>query len=337
MAHNRFQQLDDNVMLENIVKQQNRVVVQESNKKTSPKVRKKKIAPQKNKIGKVIFKNKDEKNVDLYNIYKGYPIFLCLSGPSLARFDLPKIREAKAMSFGVNNSWSVWRPDFWTHADGPEKFLRSRWLDPTITKFVPSPLRNGKLRTKLPSGEFEETKETPGNCPGVFYYPRNLHFHHETFLTESSVNWGCSGKERCSVGMKGARSCMLAALRLCYILGFRKIYLLGADFEMKMGEQNYAFEQDRHKGSVNGNNGTYNTLKKRFKACQPLFKEKKLEIYNCNLESKLDVFPFKTFDEAIMECRNFIPHSEDTLGWYDKEDQDLKKHHRDGKMRKKNG
>ena len=329
-----FQQLDDGLMLEKISRL-NAVKVKQKEKEKPAKPVKKKIVS-KTKIGKVPFKNKDEKLTDLYNVYKGYPIFLCLSGPSLATFDLPKIREAKTMSFGVNNSWSVWRPDFWTHADGPEKFLRSRWMDPSIIKFVPAPLRNGKLRTKLPSGEFEETKETPGDCPGIFYYTRNLYFNHQTYLTENSVNWGCGGKDRCSLGLKGARSCMLAAIRICYILGFRTIYLLGADFNMEEGKQNYAFKQHRHKGSVKGNNGTYNVLKKRFKACLPLFEKKGLKIFNCNLESKLNVFPFKSFDEAINDCKTFIPPSEDTFGWYDKEDQDVKKFHKDGRMRKKN-
>ena len=325
-----YHQRNEAMMLAKIAEQQAIEAKKPKPKKTQKKTR------SKNKTGRVKFKNQNQKNVDLYDLYKGYPLFLCLSGPSLATFELQKIKEVKALSFGVNNSWSVWRPDFWTHADGPEKFLRSRWKDPSIMKFVPAPLRNGKLRTKDPKGEFVELDETPQNCPGVVYYPRNLYFHHETYLDESSVNWGCGGKDRCSVGIKGARSCMLAALRLSYILGFRKIYLLGADFNMEEGQQNYAFKQHRHKGSIRGNNGTYKALRKRFKAMLPLFKEKGLKIYNCNLNSKLDVFPFITFEKAIEECRNFVPPSEDTMGWYDKEDEDVKRH-KDGRMRKKNG
>jgi len=267
--------------------------------------------------------------VHLENAFYGYPVFLILSGPSLNDLDLSLLDKCKAFSFGVNNSWSIYRPTFWTCMDGPDKFISAGWKDPRIMKIIPDKKQSQNLRTKI-NGKFIDLKTTTSECPNVFYFKRNLEFDPTTFLTESTVNWGQDGKSQDLLGIKGCRSVMLAAIRLSYYLGFRTINLLGCDFRMKENEQNYAFQQERVPSSVTGNNTTYNGLEKRFKALEPHFKQHGLNVFNCNPNSCLKAFPYKPYERAIDEFKSMLFESEDTSGWYDKENK-IKTVRRNGK------
>tara|TARA_R100000664_G_C2728487_1_gene119725 strand:- start:203 stop:1141 length:939 start_codon:yes stop_codon:yes gene_type:complete len=277
----------------------------------------------KKKNGDLFFFSKStlENKIDLKDQFLGLPIFLILSGPSLVKNkkvsqSLEDIKSLGAFSLGVNNSWSIFKPTFWTCADGPNKFLSSGWLDPRIIKFVPKGKEDQKIRKKE-NGKFIDTPIRTRDCPNVLFYPRNTDFDSEFFLTEGSVNWGQTSKRPCSVGYRGSRSVMLSAIRLCYHLGFRSIYLLGCDFQMKRGQQNYAFKQERSKSSVNGNNRTYDILNDRFDALKPIFEKKALSVYNCNPESGLKSFPYADPLQGIEQFKKFIPPKEDTYGWYD--------------------
>jgi hypothetical protein len=257
--------------------------------------------------------------VQIKNLFEGETIFLILSGPSLCDYDLGRLDHCGAFSFGVNNSWSIYRPTFWTCADGPDKFLSGGWKDPRIMKLVPNRKQKDKLRTKE-GGKFVDLPITTSDCPNVLYYPRNLEFDPTTFLTEASVNWGQTSKSKDLLGVNGCRSVMLAAVRLSYYLGFRRIYLLGCDFKMETNTRyNYAFPQARWPSAVQGNNGTYKGLNKRFKALLPHFEQHGLKVFNCYKDSGLTAFPYRPFEKAVDEFENSIPEMEDTLGWYDKE------------------
>tara|TARA_R100000700_G_scaffold41062_1_gene59395 strand:- start:2065 stop:3021 length:957 start_codon:yes stop_codon:yes gene_type:complete len=268
------------------------------------------------KAGELLVKRSDATTVNMKDQFAGMPIFLVLSGPSLRTHNLSLIHEEGAFSFGVNNSWSVHRPTFWTCADPPKKFLSQGWLDPRILKFVPQGKEHNKIRKKI-DGKFHSSSITTKDCPNVVYYPRNTDFDHQFFLSEPTVNWGNMGGVKDSLGLKGGRSVMLAAIRLSFYLGFRSIYLLGCDFKMEEGAQNYAFKQERTKGAVNGNNSTYNALIKRFEALKPLFDRRGLSVYNCNKESKLKIFPFRSLEDGIQDFKEHLPDIEDTTEWYE--------------------
>jgi len=265
-------------------------------------------------------------NMDLQDSYKGIPgaqetpVFLILSGPSLNKIDLGAVADSGITTLGVNNSWSVFVPDIWTCVDPPRKFLYSGWADPSIMKLIPERLSRLTLRRKI-GEKFTDLDLTPRDCANTFFYPRNSEFDHETFLRESSINWGQSGKTMDSLGFKGGRSVMLAAIKLAYVLGFRRIYLLGCDFQMKAFEPNYAFKQDRTQSSVKGNNRSYKIMQKRFEALKPHFEYNGLTIMNCNPDSDLGVFKYVSVEEAIEyeESRRVL--GETTGGWYDGEEK----------------
>jgi hypothetical protein len=129
----------------------------------------------------------------------------------------------------------------------------------------------------------------------------------------------------------------MAAVRIMYLLGIRKLFLLGVDFKMNK-DYHYHFEQSRHTGSVNGNNSTYKSMMKWFGEMQEQFLSLGFKVYNCNPDSALTVFPYKPFDKAIdIALKGFpVVDNERTDGMYtqqkDKENKEkLEKAKRDCK------
>ena len=265
------------------------------------------------------------KKIDLQGLYSGIqsfqetPLFLILSGPSLNNLDLGAVADSGIHTMGVNNSWSVFAPDFWTCVDPPRKFLYSGWADPSIMKLVPERLSSMKLRRKVEE-EFVDLDVTPKDCANTFFYPRNSEFDHSTFLRESSINWGQSGKSIDSLGFRGGRSVMMAAMKLAFVLGFRRVYLLGCDFKMAPFEKNYAFDQERTKPSVRGNNRSYEIMRKRFEALKPEFDYNGFSVMNCNPDSNLEAFEYISLKDALSYEESKTVLGESTLGWYDGEE-----------------
>lgn len=301
---------------------------------------------------KTLFSDRHGQPAYLEGMYAGAPAFLVCSGPSLLQNDVERLRLPGVLSMGVNNSPTshakacgdalrAWRPQLWTMTDDVASFVRSIYLDPKIIKFLPE----GKTGHALfNSDTWAFTEEKVKDCPGVFFYRRNNLFRPEHYLAEETVNWGnhedicfcgwrrppkVDGKqkvktcEKCKRGFGefgGGRSVMLAAVRILYALGVRTIFLLGCDFKMELGRANYAFEQDRHKGSVTGNNKTYQLLDMRFKALAPHFDKAGLKVYNCFEHSGLRAFAYVPFAEALDFCLKGFPDvaKERTAGLYDR-------------------
>lgn len=118
--------------------------------------------------------------------------------------------------------------------------------------------------------------------------------------------------------MWGCRSVMLVAIRILYDLGFKRVYLLGADFKMVQGEENYNFKQDRSNQSIKNNNNSYRRLNIRFDKLRPIMEDGGMLVYNCNPNSGLKSFEFKRFGDAIKEALSHIPIEENTNGLYDR-------------------
>lgn len=255
-------------------------------------------------------------SVSLQNWYAKRTVFLTLSGPSLATFDLAQLNQRGIVTFGVNNSWSVHRPTLWTCVDPPGRFLDIGWKDPGIIKLVPLYHRNRRLRVKEPDGRFRQSQFFVRDMPAVFFYARSTRFDPDTFFSEPEINWGNPPDQADSLGIKGGRSVMLAALRLIHYLGFRVVFLLGADFKMNTdAAQNYAFAQGRTKHAVDHNNRLYESLDRRFSELRKRFND--FWVFNCTPDSGLRAFPYYPFDKAVAYARAECGKTIDTVGWYD--------------------
>lgn len=239
-------------------------------------------------------------NVSLDGMYKGSTGFLVGSGPSLLKEKYNMLKMPGVLTFGMNNSAKLVRPNMWTCVDDPCRFLYSVWTDPTIMKFVPqasfqkpiwdSTFKDGKQ-------QWQETKLKVGDCPNIYGYRRNEKFHAPRFFTENTINWGCHKQ------YGGCRSVMLASIRIMFLLGIRKIYMVGVD--LKMDEENkYSFDEGRTKGAIKNNTNTYNRmLKEYFPGIAKEAEKWGLQIICCNKDSDLcKVFPHVSFDDAIKDA-----------------------------------
>ena len=251
-----------------------------------------------------LFFNRWGRNTWLEGTFTGGSVFLLCGGPSLAKLDLKALTQPGIVTFGINNSPATVRPQLWIEVDNPGNFLLSIWLDPRIMKFVPICHTTKHI---FDNQAWADSKLTVGDCQNVHYYRRNERFDHTQFLWEDTVNWGCEGKHTGTAGIKGCRSVMLAAVRLCFALGFKTCFLLGADFRMAEGEKNYAWEQGRSKQSVKNNNNTYAALNKRFGLLRPLMEKAGFYVYNCNDESGLTAFDYMPFRKAVRHAQKGLP------------------------------
>ncbi len=157
-----------------------------------------------------------------------------------------------------------------------------------------------------------------GDCPNVFGYQRNEKFHAPRYLKEETINWGNHKR------YGGGRSVMLASLRILYLLGFRKVYLVGVDFEMT-DEKRYHFDEGRTEASIKGNMSTYSKMVQWFTELKPLFDKEGFIVKNCNPNSGLRAFPFTTVEEAVGEATFHLGDvdQERTRGMYSKYDDKM--------------
>ena len=84
------------------------------------------------------------------------------------------------------------------------------------------------------------------------------------------------------------------AINLAAKLGAKKIYLLGYDMNSEGNNTHWhSGYESRHNHSI------YNKMMRYFESLPAELKKHGIEVYNANPQSKLDVFPKCTIDEAI--------------------------------------
>ncbi len=260
---------------------------------------------------KIMFITSNHNRIDIRNHFSDQSIFIICNGPSLVNngYDLSLLKQPGVMTFGMNNGPKTIRSDLWTCVDDPQRFIKSIWLDPKIMKFVPFTFMNTML---FDSDKWEVTNIRVKKCPNVLFYTRNEKFDKKTFMFEPGFNWGNSKQNG------GCRSVMLPALKICYILGFKKIYLMGVDFDMS-SEYKYHFPEQRANGAIKNNLNTYDRLKNEYLPfINDEFGKCGIKIFNCNKSSKLDIFPYCDYNDAINECTGKLGDiaNERTWGMY---------------------
>lgn len=302
------------------------------------------------------FFSREMASVNLVGQYRGGTAFLIAGGPSFANVRQKYLRRSGIWTMTINNAVKSFRGNAAIVVDDPHRFTYSLWADPKIQKFVPTALFESQLwdnRLIYENGKekqlWQPTGIKVGDCPNVIGYRRNEKFMANRYLHEDTINWGnhentclCGKGERkergdtCpACGQKnqfGGRSVFLAALRVLYLLGFRTVYLMGVDFEMSETKK-YHFDEGRTPGAIKGNMSTYDKLIKWFGELQPLFLKEGFKVYNCNPDSRLKVFPFINYKEALDKVHGEIGNTdaERTLGLYSKYEEKMAGFIADGK------
>jgi hypothetical protein len=246
------------------------------------------------------------------NKFEGESAFLICSGPSFSKLDKTLLKKPGILTAGVNNSVFSFRPNLWFSADPTANFLKSIWLDPTISKYVPLTHIDEKIFNSE-TNEFLDKKVA--DCPNMNFFNLSVGFDPATYFKQSTICWGNNADQG------GKRSVMLIAIRVLHYLGIKNIYLLGCDFKMDR-ENPYHFQQYRHASSIKSNMSTYEVLKSRFESLKPYMDADNFHIYNCNPESDLKVFPYIPYEDAISKATpKYFPvdvTKEPTDGLYDR-------------------
>jgi len=229
-------------------------------------------------------------------------------------------------SLSVNNKagHTQYRPQAFVYSDDSFKFSHSIWYDPAIMKFCPLPKWNGyraKLKRKDPStGKFYPAG-TVLDCPNVWAFSRRSWMESDdSFFTEPTAAWGNhqEGVER--TGNEKTVCTMLIAIRLLYYLGARTIFLVGVDFDMQPGRE-YSFNQDKEsEGASDSNNRQYRIVNDLLTEMQVggTFDKFGLTIYNCNPNSGLQAFSYKSFEQCLDASRGYVEKIPSLSHWYEK-------------------
>lgn len=262
----------------------------------------------------------DGRTTHLKGSFSGQCAFLVGGGPSLRNVDLTPLNGRGIFTMAMNNAWCLLRPNAWVAVDPPEKFHSAGWADPAILKFVPGTYAQAHTRRR--EGDAFARWMPVRSHPNVVFFRRTNGFDPSTFFTEESAQWGTLKGTTDALGLTQNRTVMLAALKILHWMGFSSVFLLGVDFNMPISGSPYAFDEDKDAGGRRHNNSLYAVTTKRLAALKRWGDTHgaRWPIYNCNPDSALRLYPFRSLSDAIDTATTHTRREGDTLGWYAKEE-----------------
>ncbi|MCA9114181.1 MAG: hypothetical protein KDA79_03795 [Planctomycetaceae bacterium] len=142
----------------------------------------------------------------------GSACWLVGGGPSLGQLPHAEIAASPIPKLCVNLAGSrLFRPDLWTSYDPSTRFHRTVYLDPRILKFV----HERRALDLVPGTTYKVC-----DCPSTVFFPRDVRRGYADFLSPAHTaiaDWSDS---------------LIQAIDIAYRLGFRTIYLAGADMQI---------------------------------------------------------------------------------------------------------
>jgi hypothetical protein len=252
--------------------------------------------------------------IDLQDQWSPRPGFLVCGGPSLNDIDLDCLRERGVMSLGVNNAAAYACTSAMVFGDPQWKFHSSVFFDPKCMVFAPNAKLFRHVRMQdSDTGEYYFSKHRLMDCPNVYGLCRSGQFDPSTFFTDWFAHWGKGGKS--STNREFSRlATMLLGIRILHYLGCRKIYMIGVDFWMTR-EQPYAWGGNRTSG-----NRIWWKIDKMLQGVKDMCGNAGLQIFNCNPDTKSEVFPHCPYSDAIADATApFGPEPYDLSHWYENE------------------
>lgn len=254
-----------------------------------------------------VFLRHNYSNVNLFNIFNNETVFLLGRGPSLGKFlENSKIKKMLlnpfVTTFGMNTVPELldFNLNLWSCVDRMTKFPRQIAKNPNIMKFIPM----NRLMTydfdcrtrdnkKTLAYSDDHTYQFTATCPNTFGV--------QTFLlsknSQREVTFGNAFLNCPAVlyGLHQGHKCILLfALKICLLLGFKKIVLIGIDFKMDNQEPYYKnTADDYNQFHVQHNNRMYNALTPLIKEVVTLLHKKKSQ-YRCKIctANKIKDLPF---------------------------------------------
>jgi hypothetical protein len=218
-------------------------------------------------------------SLNLFNWYNGDTVYIIARGPSIGTYlENKEIRKMlmhpAIVKFGMNTSPEIVdnQVNLWAGLDKMRKFPASIFKNPNIMKFVPMNRFNIMSDGTKNINQDKAIAYMDGHPKYTCLCPNTVGV--QTFLLEQhpkgQMSFGNAylGSTGVLYGYyKGMKSVFLFTLKLCILLGFKRIVLLGVDFTMDKSTPYYQnTSSDYPKFHVDHNNKLYTVL-------TPLIKE----------------------------------------------------------------
>lgn len=221
------------------------------------------------------------------DIHKGERCFVILTGPSLTLHDVELLKDE--VTFSCNSIFklfdkTMWRPTYYVISD----------------KRVVNSIGEAIYKNTTGIPVFYRYPEVAKGEPFDISEPYKAlwwgHVFHFFFKKTACIGWS----DDIVKGIKDAPTVVYAILQIACYMGFKEIYLLGADCDYSTTQHNDIVNYE-HKHKIKANAGldviqTYksaiNSLKKRKNAPK---------IYNATRGGKLELFPRVNLDELLKE------------------------------------
>ena len=165
------------------------------------------------------------------------------------------------MSMAVNNAATVVSTNLWCGGDNPACYAPEIFENAALTKLAPLPMA-----------------ETTVNGKQYFQYP-NLFF----YVPEKDVPWHRFLEKSPSVPWY--HNTLFSSIHIAYMLGFRRIYLVGCDFGFK--SEVYAYQTQLSEEEKDWNRRLYKYQAEELIGLKPLFDQGGLEIVEVATRSHL--------------------------------------------------
>lgn len=204
---------------------------------------------------------------DLEDRFRGETGALICGGPSFRTVDPGLIRESGMVTMTLNNSIRTYRSDLWLGVDPPlTQFDPTIWTDPRVLKFIPA--RHAEEAVSLGAVNAALYRRCDRWCSELIFHPS------EPIVTRRG---------------DGGRTSMVDAIRVLFLLGIRTIYLFGVDFHQSRSH-GYHHPAPGYERRIAANNRLYGRMTRRLERMRPILETAGLQVYNCNPESRLEVF-----------------------------------------------
>ena len=212
--------------------------------------------------------------------------FVILTGPSLTLEDLNMLKNET--TFAVNSCIQLfpntsWRPSYYVITDHlvyksiGNELENSDMLCPIFYS------RNG-LRVRI-------KKENSYPFKSLYLY------HFINFLTNGKSTLGWSND--ISKGVADAPSCVYAVMQIAYYMGFKEVYVIGADCNYSLENQHSKVVNYTPKVKISKNAGLH--VLKAWKSIKKHLDTKDMKVYNATRGGMLELFPRVKLEEIIKE------------------------------------
>lgn len=223
------------------------------------------------------------------NLHIGEKCFFVGNGPSLRLEDLEQINNLRVKSFGFNLIYNIypdtlWRPDYYV-----------------VTEY--SIYRNYyKELSKLDNGDIFIKSFFPiNNIPdldNVNYYPG---YARRTYLENQQFS------DNIAEVVYAGYSVMFDAMQIAMYMGFKEIFLIGADFNYlnnTLAKGNHIYDYNtKDKRKVAGK-AYMNVTAEAFKCAKKFADLHGIKIYNATRGGKLEIFERKNLDKLFLEIED---------------------------------